>query len=258
MVILEIRELIKDFSGLRAINNISLEIQENEIFGLIGPNGSGKTTLFNIITGFLKPTKGSIFYKGKLISRKEPFEIAKLGVMRTFQLVNLFPNLTVEENVLAGCHLKASDGFLSSIFYNKGFRNNKKELKDKIAMILEFLKLSHLKKNIAKNLSLGDERKLEIAIALAGEPTFLLLDEQWAGMNQKEGAELINCINDIRDKGMTLMIVEHNMRIVMELCDRISVLHYGEKIAEGTPEEICSNKKVISVYLGRGYENVTC
>lgn len=258
MVILEIRGLTKDFLGLRAVNNISFDVKENEIFGLIGPNGSGKTTAFNLITGFLKPTKGSILYKGELISGKEPFQIARMGVGRTFQLVKLFPNLTVTENVLAGQHLRATDGFLNSIFYNKAFRNKKKKLEDKGEEILEFLKLSNLKKSFANNLSLGDEQKLEIAIALASEPNLLLLDEQWAGMNQKESVELVNCIKSIRDKGVTIVIVEHNMRVIMKICDRIAVLNYGEKIAEGTPKEISSNETVISVYLGGKYSNVEC
>jgi len=256
MVILEIKELIKDFLGLRAINNVSIDVREKEIFGLIGPNGSGKTTLFNLITGFLKPNKGLIFYKGQLISGKEPYEIARLGLLRTFQLVNLFPNLTVEENIIAGCHLISTDSFVSSIFYNKGFRKSIKKIDSRAQEIMEFLNLSIYKNVIAKSLPLGEERKLELAITLASNPSFLLLDEQWAGMNQKESVELSRCIKNIRDEvGITMIVVEHNMSVVMELCDRIAVLDYGSKIAEGTPREIATNKTVISVYLGSKYED---
>ena len=186
MVILEIKELTKDFLGLRAVNNVSLDVKEKEIFGLIGPNGSGKTTLFNLITGFYKPTEGSISYKGQIISGKEPYEIAKLGLLRTFQLVNLFPNLTVEQNIIAGCHLISTDSFIGSFFYNKGFRNGINKINNRTKEILEFLNLSKYKNVIAKSLPLGEERKLELAIALASNPSFLLLDEQWAGMMRKE------------------------------------------------------------------------
>ena len=256
MVILEIKELTKDFLGLRAVNNISVDVREKEIFGLIGPNGSGKTTLFNLITGFLKPTKGSIFYKGQLISGKEPYEIANLGLLRTFQLVNLFTNLTVEENIIAGCHLISTDSFMGSFFCNKGFRKSVRKIGSKAKEIMEFLNLTKYKNTIAKSLPLGEERKLELGITLASNPSFLLLDEQWAGMNQKESVELSRCIKNIRDEvGMTIVVVEHNMSVVMELCDRIAVLNYGSKIAEGTPREIAHNETVISVYLGRQNED---
>ena len=251
MPILQIKGLLKNFDGLRAVNELDIEIQQGEIFGLIGPNGSGKSTLLNLITGFLKPTAGEIVYKGVSIAGLRPYEIVKLGVSRTFQITSLMPNLTTEENIIAGLHLKTSGSVLGSFFRTTSYRKEETRLRQRAAEILTFMEMEERREVLARNLPFGEGSKLEIAIALAAEPELLLLDEPAAGMNMEEGVRLMNLIRSIQQMGITVLVIEHNMRVVMGLCTWVTVLNYGLKIGEGTPEEIVNNDKVISVYLGK-------
>jgi branched-chain amino acid transport system ATP-binding protein len=255
MVVLETKGLSKDFGGLRALEEVNLEIQEGEIFGLIGPNGSGKTTCFNLITGFLKPSAGSVIYKGKSIASLKPFQIAKRGIIRTFQITSLFPDLTSEENIIIGQYLRTRGDIWGAIIRSKAYREEEDKVVERAREVLDFVGLGKRLDIIAKNLSFGEERKLEIAIALAVEPKVLLLDEPAAGMSPDESTKLMDLIRSIRNMGITVLIVEHNMRVVMELCSRIAVLNYGVKIAEGDPEEIANNDEVTSVYIGRKDED---
>jgi branched-chain amino acid transport system ATP-binding protein len=231
--LLEIRGLTKRFGGLIAVNNVSFIVKEDEIVGLIGPNGAGKTTLLNMITGFLKPSSGSIFFQGKDVTGFSPYYLAKLGVIRTFQNTSIFPNLSVFQNIEIATHL-----------YKESYKD--------ITEILKKLELEEYSGEHAKSLPYGIQRKLEIAIALAAKPKLLLLDEPAAGMNPEETLQLINDLRRIKEeKEFSLIIVDHNMKFITNICDRIVVLHRGEKIAEGTPREILNTKEVIEIYLGR-------
>ena len=250
MEILKIEGLEKDFKGLKVLENIDIKIKQNDIFGLVGPNGSGKTTILNIITGFLRPTAGKIIYKGKPITGVKPHEISQRRIVRTFQLSSLYPNLTVEENIITGSHLKASSSLLSAFFQTRRYREEEKALKEKAEEILSFMDMTKQKDVLARNLPFGDDKKLEIAIALATDPELLLMDEPAAGMNPEEQERLIQLIQLIAAMGITILIIEHNMRVIMKLCTSVAVLGYGMKLAEGTPEEIARDEKVISIYLG--------
>jgi len=251
MAILEIKELAKDFGGLRALNRLDIDVNEGEILGLVGPNGSGKTTWINVVTGFLKPNAGSIVYKGESIVGLEPFQIAGRGIIRTFQLTSTFSNLTAKENVISGRYLKASSSLVGSFFHSRSYREEEKRLSQKADEILAFLEMEGKGDMIAADMPSVDQRKLEIAIALAGEPELLLLDEPAAGMNPEEQVRVMNMIRSLQQSGIALVVVEHNMRVIMGLCTRIVVMNYGDKIAEGTPEEIANNEEVISVFLVR-------
>jgi len=250
MVTLQTDNLSKDFMGLKALQNVSLQIKAGEIFGLIGPNGSGKTTFFNLITGFHKPSSGTITYQGEPITNLNSHEIARKGIVRTFQIVSLFPTLTSLENVITGMHLMTKSNFLGSFIFSKTFQAQKRSMEAKALELLRFMGIDDQKDVVADALPLGDQRKLEIAIALACSPRVLLLDEPASGMSPSECNNLMAIIRKIQDRGTTTVIVEHNMRFVMGLCNRIAVLSYGEQIAEGTPQEIKSNEKVVSCYLG--------
>lgn len=256
MAILETKGLSKDFGGMRALNQLDININEGEILGLVGPNGSGKTTWINVVSGFLKATAGSILYKGQPITGLPPYQIAEMGIIRTFQLTSLFPNFTVRENLIAGRYLKSRyslvGSFLRSVFYCSGYREEERKLSQKRDEILAFFEMEGKGHMIAANLPTVDQRKLEIAIAImTGDPKLLLLDEPASGMNPEEQLSLVNMTKSLQQFGITLVIVEHNMRVIMRLCNRIVVINYGNKIAEGTPEEIATNEGVISAYLGR-------
>lgn len=251
MVTLELKELTKNFGGLSALNNLDINIDEGEILGLVGPNGSGKTTCLNVITGFLKPTAGSMLYKGASIVGLKPHQIAERGIIRTFQLTSTFSNLTAKENVISGRYLKTSGSFAGSFFHSRSYREEEEKLSQKADEILAFLGMEGKGDLIAADLPSVDQRKLEIAIALAGEPELLLLDEPAAGMNPEEQDRVINMIRLLRQSGITMVVVEHNMKVIMGLCTRIVVINYGNKIAEGPPEEIVKDEAVISVYLGK-------
>jgi branched-chain amino acid transport system ATP-binding protein len=251
MIILEIEGITKDFGGLRALNEVNLIVHRGEILGLIGPNGSGKTTLFNIITGILKPDSGHIRYKGELITGLQPNQIAFKGIGRTFQLSSLFTDISVKENVKYGRYLRTSTSIWQSLINSRGFREEQKKLEGDSMEILSFVGMGKEADVLAKNLPYGSQRKLELATALALNAELLLLDEPATGMNPEEVTENIDLIKLVREKGTTVVVVEHHMEVIMNICDRVAVLNEGFKIAEGHPKEVAENEEVISVYLGR-------
>ena len=249
MPFFSVKNLSKSFGGLQANKMINLEVEEGEIRGVIGPNGAGKTTFFNVVSGFYTPTSGTVEFKGKVISGLHSSKIAKLGVVRTFQRAALFPDFTVLDNVVIARHLNADASLMNAIFRHK----NKAESGniERAREIINFLGLEHEQDNLAANLSHGHQRVLGVAMALATEPELLMLDEPVAGMNSGEKAIMVDHVKRIRDEwGVTILLVEHDMRTVMNLCDKITVLDFGEKLAEGLPEEIIHNKKVVEAYLG--------
>jgi branched-chain amino acid transport system ATP-binding protein len=247
---LELENVTVDFGGLRALDNISLSIRKGEIFGLIGPNGSGKSTLFNIVTGFLAPTAGRVVYGGRKITGWKPHRIAALGIGRVFQSNSFFPTLSVKENLIRSGFMNLTSGFFASFFNSRRFRSEMRGLKDKAVSLSRFVGLERRLDILAKNLPFGEQRILEIAVALGAEPDLLFLDEPVTGMNPTETAGVMKLIRSIQSEGRTLVIVEHNMRVIMGICNRIAVISFGTKIAEGTPEEVAHNERVISVYLG--------
>jgi len=253
MVILEMEKISQEFGGLRAVDGVNLCINEKEIFGIIGPNGAGKTTLFNIITGIYVPIEGNLIFKGQIVNRTAPHDIARLGIGRTFQNIRLFDKLSVLDNVRVGCHGVTNSGFWSGML---GLPSSRKEEKLIIARsneLLEMVGLYDKRYEYADNLAYGEQRRLEIARALALKPSLLLLDEPGAGMNSIEKGELMGLIRQIRDEhNITILLVEHDMNLVMNICERIAVLDYGRKIAEGTPSEIKNDDRVIQSYLGVG------
>jgi len=250
MAMLEIKGLTKYFGGLAAINDLDMDVFESEILGLIGPNGAGKTTLFDLISGFLPSTAGEVTFKGEIISGLRPHEIARKGIGRTFQQSVLFMHSTVFDNVFTGFHMRYSTGVLQQFFHTHAVRNEEKVLRQKAIAILEFMRLAKLKEELAENLPHGHQRILSICIALASNPKLLLLDEPFTGMNPEETRNAIVLVRQLRENGVTVVIVEHDMKAVMSLCDRIVVLNHGKKIAQGLPEEIRENKQVIEAYLG--------
>jgi branched-chain amino acid transport system ATP-binding protein len=248
---LEVENLTMRFGGVVALNNLSLGLNQGEILGLIGPNGSGKSTLFNVVTGFYRATEGKVRLDGEDLTDLYPHQITERGLARTFQNLNLFNRMTVLENVMVGMHPRTSSG-LRHFFYNPGrVITEERKMREGAKLILRELDLEEYSKEQAKNLPYGIQRRLEIARALATEPKFLLLDEPAAGLNLAETENLQETIGRILEKGITILLVEHNMRVVTNICPRICVLNYGEKIAEGTPVEISESKAVIEAYLGK-------
>jgi branched-chain amino acid transport system ATP-binding protein len=247
---LEIKQLTKYFGGLAAVNGLNMNVNQGEIVGLIGPNGAGKTTAFNLITGFLRPTKGAILFNQMDITGRGAHVVAEKGIVRTFQETNFLADFTVLQNVVVSCYLNARVGFWKTIFNSPDYRKKEEYALNHAMEILQFLRLDIIKNETAKNLSHGHQRLLGIAIALSANPQLLLLDEPLSGMNAAEVRESLLFIRQIRAVGTTVLLVEHNMRAVMELCDRIVVLNFGQKIAEGLPDEIRKNKDVIEAYLG--------
>lgn len=250
MSLLEIKGLSKYFGGLAAVSNLSMDVQAGEISGLIGPNGAGKTTVFNLITGYLAPSRGRIFFKGEDVTGCKPHQAARKGIVRTFQLTTLFESRTVLENLLIAFHLESNSGMWSAVFNASANKRREQEIHEKSIKILDFMRLTDLKDQNAGNLPHGHQRLLGISLALAASPAILLLDEPVTGMNPEETLMAMDLIEKIRQTGVTILLVEHDMQAVMGLCDRIIVLNFGQKIAEGSPHEIRENKAVIEAYLG--------
>ncbi len=254
--VLNVQHLTVRFGGLTAVNDVDFSIFRNEIVSLIGPNGAGKTTIFNAITGFLKNISGKIQFEGHDISILKPHEIAERGIVRTFQITSLFPNLSVIDNIKTAHHGQEKESFLDVIFNTKKKRMTEADTLGKANEILRFIGLDGKKEIIASNLPYGEQRLLEIGIALAVKPKLLLLDEPSAGLNDTETQMMKGLIKRMRDLGITILLVEHDMKLVMGISDRILVLNFGRKIASGKPDEIRSNPEVIRAYLGEKRRDV--
>jgi branched-chain amino acid transport system ATP-binding protein len=247
---LEIKGLTKHFGGLTALNGLELNINQGEIVGLIGPNGAGKTTAFNLITGFLRPTSGKIMFVGQDVTARKPHSIAEKGIVRTFQATSVFQEFTVLQNIMVAYQLKPKVGFWEAAFHIPSSRRKEEYILARALEIIRFVGLDGMKDMAARNLPHGHQRILGIAIALAAEPKLLLLDEPLSGMNAEEVNNAKELIRRIWQRGITILLIEHNMGATMSLCQRIAVLNFGNKIAEGSPDEIRQNKEVIQAYLG--------
>lgn len=247
---LKVESITKKFGGIVANNDVSFTVEEGQIVGLIGPNGAGKSTMFNMISSIYPPTTGSITFSGKRIDKLPAYQVAPLGISRTFQNLQVFKNMTIIENVMVGMHMQTKTNFLGIVSLLLGSRGEEKKVYEKAISYLEFFGLDDLYDQKASSLSLGKLRLLEFARAFATKPKLLLLDEIAAGLNHKETHAMSELIKKVRDTGVTIVVVEHDMDLVMRICDKIIVLDQGMKIAEGTPKEIQENEAVITAYLG--------
>ncbi|MBP0450353.1 ABC transporter ATP-binding protein [Kitasatospora sp. RG8] len=254
--ILEVSGVTMRFGGLTAVNDVSLTVGEGEIIGLIGPNGAGKTTFFNCLTGLYVPTEGRVAYKGTVLPPK-PHLVTQAGIARTFQNIRLFANMTVLENVLVGRHSRTREGLFSAILRGPGYHRAEAESRARAMELLEFTGLADKAEHLARNLPYGEQRKLEIARALASDPGLLLLDEPTAGMNPQETRAAEELVFAIRDRGVSILVIEHDMRFIFNLCDRTAVLVQGQKIVEGDRETVQNDERVITAYLGAPLEGTT-
>lgn len=252
MVLLETKDLCKSFGGLRAVDHVNIQINKGEVLGIIGPNGAGKTTFFNLCTGTFPCTDGQIFFNGQETTNMRPDQIAKLGLVRTFQNLKLFTGMTVLENVTAGFHIRTKTNIADAVLHTKRYHKEKAETEQKAREILRKLGMESIQNEKASNLPYGVQRKVEIARALALDPELLMLDEPAAGMNPNETRDLLSFIKKLNADGYTIAVIEHDMKFVMNVCDRIAVIVYGKKIAEGLPAEIRNNKQVQEAYFGSG------
>jgi branched-chain amino acid transport system ATP-binding protein len=251
--VLEARDVTMRFGGLTAVRSVDFTVNSGEIVGLIGPNGAGKTTFFNCLTGLYVPTEGTVSYQGTVLPPK-PHLVTKAGIARTFQNIRLFANMTVLENVLVGRHTRTKEGLWSALLRGPGFKKAEKASEARAMELLEFIGLAHKRDHLARNLPYGEQRKLEIARALASEPGLLLLDEPTAGMNPQETRATEELVFAIRDMGIAVLVIEHDMRFIFNLCDRVAVLVQGEKLVEGTSEVVQADERVIAAYLGEPFE----